>query len=120
MNALWVGLGGSIGVLLRYTVNLTIQSSFPYSTLLVNLLGSFLLGFLSTIPLKLNPHIRLALTTGLIGSFTTLSAVSAELFTFLQAGYYLSAILYFLSSLIFGFTLAYIGIFTGRKVRGLK
>ncbi|WP_404406117.1 fluoride efflux transporter FluC [Jeotgalibacillus malaysiensis] len=115
MNVLWVGIGGAAGVCLRALVNTLIQSSFPFSTLIVNLLGSFLLGLLSTAQLKLSRGIRLALTTGLIGSFTTLSAVSAELFGFLQSGQYVFAFLYFMISLAGGFVLAYCGIKAGRK-----
>ncbi|AJD92795.1 hypothetical protein JMA_34780 [Jeotgalibacillus malaysiensis] len=116
MNVLWVGIGGAAGVCLRALVNILIQSSFPFSTLLVNLLGSFLLGLLSTAPVRMSKGIRLALTTGLIGSFTTLSAVSAELFVFLQEAQYGFAILYFAVSLAGGFILAFCGIRAGERI----
>ncbi|MBM7580478.1 fluoride efflux transporter FluC [Jeotgalibacillus terrae] len=120
MNMFWVGLGGAAGVLLRSAAGVFIQSTFPFSTLLVNLLGSFLLGLLSTAPLKINGSVRLAVTTGLLGSFTTLSAVSAELFSFLREEQYVFAILYFLISLSGGFALAYYGMKTGRKAGGMR
>lgn len=120
MNVWWVGLGGAAGVCLRALVNTLIQSSFPFSTLIVNLVGSFLLGLLSTAPLKMSSGIRLALTTGLIGSFTTLSAVSAELFGFLQEEQYRFAILYFIVSLTGGSVFAYGGIRAGRKAGGIQ
>ncbi|KIL43614.1 hypothetical protein KP77_33200 [Jeotgalibacillus alimentarius] len=119
MNLLWVGLGGAAGVLLRSAAGVYIQSSFPFSTLIVNLLGSFLLGLLSTAPLKISSSVRLAVTTGLLGSFTTLSAVSAELFSFLQEGQYVFALIYLLISLTGGFILAYYGMKTGRKAGGM-
>ncbi|MDZ5710835.1 fluoride efflux transporter FluC [Jeotgalibacillus haloalkalitolerans] len=118
MNLLWVGLGGAAGVLLRALANTLIQSSFPFSTLIVNLLGSFLLGLLSTAPLKINRGVRLGMTTGMIGSFTTLSAVSAELFSFLQGEQYWFAIIYFLISLAGGFLFAYSGMKVGQKAGG--
>lgn len=118
MHVWWVGLGGAAGVCLRALVDTLFQNSFPFSTLIVNLLGSFLLGLLSTAPIKMGKGIRLALTTGLVGSFTTLSAVSAELFEFLQTAQYGYAVLYFMISLAGGFVLAYSGIMTGRKAGG--
>ncbi|MFB1081721.1 CrcB family protein [Jeotgalibacillus sp. JSM ZJ347] len=118
MNLLWVGLGGAAGVLLRASAGALIQTSFPFSTLIVNLLGSFLLGMLTTAPWKISQGIRLAIVTGLIGSFTTLSAVSAELFDFLRNEQYGFALTYFLISLTGGFLLAYAGMKVGRKAGG--
>src|SRR6476660_2371520 len=77
---LLVGIGGVIGSLLRYLVSMLSMNlwgeGFPISTLLINLTGSFLLGVVTSrlvIPKKLHPHLLTALTTGVIGSYTTFS-----------------------------------------------
>jgi len=82
---LTVFLGGGIGAMLRHGVNVTalklLGASFPYGTLTVNMLGSFIMGLLvEWFALKLDPgqHWRLFLTTGLLGGFTTFSAFSLD------------------------------------------
>jgi|LSQX01.1.fsa_nt_gb CrcB protein len=84
MNAvLAVALGGALGSVLRYLANLWIQQ--PWSTLLVNLLGSFLIGLCALYFVNgVNPLLRLALVTGILGGFTTFSAFSLESMQLLQ------------------------------------
>src|SRR5699024_12216183 len=74
---LFVGFGGGLGALSRYLLTEFTQnttSDFPYSTLIINLIGAFLLTFmlnLAVISFKLNDDMKLAINVGLIGSFTT-------------------------------------------------
>jgi len=79
-----VALGGALGASFRYAINLGLASSIdklPAATLLVNVLGSFMAGFLTTWFLHRsfgNISLQLFLTVGFLGAFTTFSAFSVE------------------------------------------
>lgn len=94
---LWICAGGAVGTGARYLVSGWVLgwlgSSFPYGTLVVNVLGSFLLGVLMHVGLTLDmsPTVRLALTTGLMGGFTTFSTFSYETVRLLEDGAFLLA-----------------------------
>jgi len=82
---LWICVGGAAGTGARYLVAgwalSLLGPAFPYGTLAVNLLGSFLLGGLMHVGLStewLSPTLRLAVTTGAMGGFTTYSTFSYE------------------------------------------
>jgi CrcB protein len=84
-NLLWVCLGGAVGSGARYllgnVVLALLGSAFPFHTLAVNVAGSFLLGFLMQMGLAtdlLSPTLRLTLTTGVLGGFTTYSSFNYE------------------------------------------
>jgi CrcB protein len=88
-----VALGGALGAGLRYLVSTfthsLLGSAFPYGTLLVNLLGSFLVGYLVVLlpgQGESSSLLRLLLITGVLGGFTTYSAFSIETLSLLQAG----------------------------------
>lgn len=87
-NLLLVGLGGGIGSILRYVATLLISSkTFPYATLLVNIIGSFLIGLVLAISIKdenFTTNWKLFLATGICGGFTTFSAFSIENMQLLQ------------------------------------
>jgi fluoride exporter len=77
---LWICLGGAVGTGARYLLSgwllRVAPPGFPYGTLAVNVIGSFLLALLLQVPLtaeSLPPTLRLALTTGVMGGFTTYS-----------------------------------------------
>jgi CrcB protein len=83
-----VGFGGFIGAVARYEISQYILSSrFPYATLLVNVLGCFILGFILFHPFSsggISEDWRLFLCVGILGAFTTMSAFSSETFTMLE------------------------------------
>ncbi len=115
-----VALGGAVGSVARYgaTLALTpIAGTFPYATLLVNVTGSFLIGYFSRIfpTPDHDPVLRLALITGLCGGFTTFSALSAETVTLLQQGRTVRAALYIALSLALGLGATVLGLLAGRK-----
>ncbi|MFE8699508.1 fluoride efflux transporter CrcB [Cytobacillus sp. FJAT-54145] len=121
----WIGIGGVVGSLLRYGVSILtlelLNRGFPYGTLIVNLIGSFLLGWFTTNILqknKISRHFSLAIGTGLIGSFTTFSTLSNEVLTLIQNGLITEMVIYILVSLIGGLFLAFIGLSLGNHKEG--
>jgi fluoride exporter len=99
MTWMAVAVGGAAGSVLRYAVGLALlrgSGAFPLGTLLVNVLGSFLIGLLARALSSpaWDPMWRIALTVGFCGGFTTFSTFSAELLTLLQEGRMARAALY--------------------------
>ena len=86
---LWVALGGALGAVLRYAVSLIpVRGGFPVLTLLTNLLGALLIGFIAgaaeiSAP---SPGLILFAKTGLCGGFTTFSTFSLESLGLLRRG----------------------------------
>jgi len=112
-NFLLVGLGGGIGSMLRYASSLLFGSRyFPYSTLAVNIIGSFVIGIVLGLSLKNEYFLtnwKLFLATGICGGFTTFSSFSAENMELLQTGKTLLAFVYIAASVIFGILAAWFG-----------
>lgn len=102
VNCIFVGIGGFAGSVLRYLLSCVIpNSTFPASTLLINVLGSLLLGFLAALALRgsiPNEQVSLMLRVGLCGGFTTFSTFSLESASLLQGGEYGLAIAYAVGS----------------------
>lgn len=84
MNYLYVFIGGGIGAILRYIIQLlngkTLSNGFPIATLAVNVIGCLVIGILAGMALKLkwNEQVVLFIFTGLLGGFTTFSSFSLE------------------------------------------
>ncbi|WP_053333996.1 fluoride efflux transporter CrcB [Gemmatimonas phototrophica] len=115
-----VALGGAVGSVARYVTTLAltpVTATFPYATLLVNVIGSFLIGYFGRVfsTPEHDPVVRLALTTGLCGGFTTFSALSAETVTLLQQGRTGRAMTYIALSLALGLGATALGLMAGRK-----
>lgn len=111
---LYVGMGGFIGSVLRYLfglIPLKTTRGFPLLTLFINILGAFLIGFISTIALKksMNPHLVLLLKTGLCGGFTTFSTFTLESFTLHKNGNTTLAIIYIVLSIVLGLSAVILG-----------
>jgi fluoride exporter len=115
-NILLVGLGGSIGSILRYLsqkwVNESYQHNFPLATFLVNVMGCLLIGILYALGEKgniLSPQTRLLLVTGFCGGFTTFSTFAFENMNLLRVGDNFYFILYAVGSVVLGIAAVYIG-----------
>lgn len=113
---LWVGVGGVIGAVLRYVIGTQTQvwfkpSNFPYGTLLVNLSGCFAIGFIFFYLAGkdwLGPS-ALFLVTGVVGSYTTFSTFSLDIFSLISAGELGKASAYFLLTNGLGVVLVWLG-----------
>ena len=90
---LWISAGGALGTAARYLLSVwllgVLGPAFPYGTLAVNVIGSFLLGVIMHVGLTtslLSPTARLVLGTGVMGGFTTYSTFNYETLRYLQDG----------------------------------
>ncbi len=114
-----VGIGGFIGSSLRYSVGLLPfgNSKLNVATLIVNLVGSFLIGFLSAYFLKsINQNYQLFIVTGFCGGFTTYSTFSLHLLRYMEGENYVPMIAYLTMSLLGGVALCYLGLSIGSKI----
>lgn len=113
---LLVGLGGAAGSMLRYGSNLLISNkNFPYATLCINIIGSFIIGLVIAFSLKNESFAnnwKLFIATGICGGFTTFSAFSLENLQLIQNGKYFLFALYVFVSVLAGLGAA----FTGYKI----
>ena len=102
IHVVFVGIGGAIGSVLRYTISLIpCRSTFPLLTLITNLLGAILIGYITGLAIEkhLSQNTVLFFKTGLCGGFTTFSTFSLEAHNLLQNGNYTYAVIYILLSL---------------------
>ena|SRR5437868_484133 len=112
-NFLLVGFGGAIGSMLRYgATTLVSVKYFPFATMAVNIIGSFVIGMVVGFSLKNEYFLtnwKLFLATGICGGFTTFSSFSAENLELLQSGRTLAAVTYIVISIITGIAAAFFG-----------
>lgn len=109
-----IGIGGFLGAVFRYQISRwgsNLKSSFPYATLLVNLLGSFLLGLL--VGVEANHNSKLMIGVGFLGAFTTFSTFQFEVVQLWKKDKRKSLI-YMFTSYIGGVLLAGLGMILGR------
>ncbi len=103
-NILMVGLGGFVGCTLRYLVSLAIKfDSFPLSLVLINALGSFLIGIFSVLFRENfigSPHVYMLLTTGLLGGFTSFSTFSLETILLFEKGKIMLGVLHIVLTVV--------------------
>ena len=115
-TSLVIGLGGFIGTILRFLLSSSIEksfaTSFPIGTILVNLIGCFLIGLLSgyfTQKLGDQTQLFFFLTIGVLGGFTTFSAIAMDSQVFIENGEYLKMLTYISVQAILGIALCLIG-----------
>jgi fluoride exporter len=113
------GAGGA-GCVARYLVQLAIgQRSFPYATLIVNLVGSFLIAFLVELALLRKDvplHLQLALTTGFLGGFTTYSSFNFETTRLVLDGHAARGLINIGATVIGGIAAGLLGLWVARRI----
>jgi CrcB protein len=122
-NFFAVAIGGAFGALARYGLGIWISGKwthdFPLHTFLINITGAFLLGLLNTLfldKLTLSPEMRLALSVGFLGAFTTFSTFGYETIMLMKDGNILTAGIYTLVSIIVGFFGVFLGMGLARFI----
>ena len=122
---LWICLGGAAGTGARYLLSgwalVAFGPAFPYGTIGVNVLGSFLVGLLVQIFVAtpdLSPTLRLALTTGVMGGFTTYSAFNQETVRYIEDGAWRFALGNVALTLLLCLAAGFAGMALGRSLFG--
>jgi CrcB protein len=118
LNIVFVGLGGFIGAVSRYILSRFINNyfpNFPIGTLFVNIIGSFILGFILysvAFSKNLSPELRNFAAIGLIGGFTTMSSFAYESFRLLE----INQVLLFALNIIFNVLLSIAAVYAGKEL----
>lgn len=121
-NPIAISLGAIAGALSRYYLTLwfakTFGTAFPYGTFFINLTGCFVMGFFVTLSLErvatIPPDIRLMVTTGFLGAYTTFSTYGLESVTLLRERSVSAASFYWAGSAILGMISVQLGIILAR------
>lgn len=122
-GVVFIAVGGALGSVARYLVAVLLAgwvgAGFPWATLLVNIVGSFLIGLVTVLGLeqgRLSDTTRLFLATGLMGGFTTYSTFSLDALRFLEATEYLRGSLYIAGTTLLCLLACAGGLFAGRAL----
>ena len=117
MRLTLIAIFGAIGTLARYGLQGLVQvrtgGTFPYGTLLINLLGCFFLGLIGQFTLNrmvISPDLRMAIAVGFFGGFTTFSSFGWETAKMIETGEWLRASTYVAASVFLGLLLSVVGI----------
>ncbi len=117
-----VVIGGGAGALARYVAASAIMTrfggKFPLGTLVINVTGSFLIGFLMTMlteRFQLDPNWRLLLVVGFLGGYTTFSSFEWETFTAVREGAHWVGALNLVSSVMLGYAAVWLGVMLARR-----
>lgn len=125
MPYIWVALGGALGSVARYGCNGFVTrltgGTFPFGTLVVNVTGAILIGFLAALSVPegrvlLPPSARLFTMSGICGGYTTFSTFSLETFNLLRAGEWIRAGTNVLFSVILCLLAVMLGYVAGMKI----
>lgn len=116
---LLVALGGALGSAMRYLTAILLArhytGSIPLATLVVNVLGCFLIGLLIGLCSE-TTYLRLLFITGFCGGFTTFSTFTAESYVMFREGAYGLAFLYIAGSVLIGLLALWVGLYVSRII----
>lgn len=122
MIVLWVAIGGALGSAARYGVNVwsgrLLGTEFPWHTLIVNVVGCFIMGALTGLmaqKLNLSGEARAFLTTGILGGFTTFSAFSLDVALLVERKATLAAGAYVAASVLLSLAAVFAGLHLMRQ-----
>ena len=123
MTLLWVGFAGALGALVRYGVSVAALrwwgAGFPLGTLIVNLVGCFLLGMVTELGVErgmISPELRAVLGTGFLGALTTFSTFGVETFRAAEVGQWGVAAVNVGLNLAGGLALVGCGVWAARQI----
>lgn len=121
LNLIAIFLGGGIGAVSRFLISLNLTKIYninlPIATFLVNIIGSFAIGFLYILFMEktdLTPALKLALTVGFCGGLTTFSTFSLELFEMISHQQFMQAAIYALLSVLVCLVMTGIGVYCAK------
>lgn len=119
----YIGCFGFIGAILRFVIkNIKFESytgQVPINTLIINVTGSFFLALILTLTMevyKIREEIKLGLTTGLMGTYTTFSSLCKEEVNLISNGDYYSASMYIFMSLLFSIAAIYAATLLSKRI----
>lgn len=122
-NYVAVALGGVFGCCARLGMNQLVHErlgqSFPFATLIINVSGCLVMGFLFFYTLEevsISPTLRLGIITGVLGGFTTFSAFGIETLLLIEDGKLAEAALYVTLSVVVGVGAVFIGAYAARSL----
>lgn len=123
MTFLYIAIFAIFGAFARYGQTLAVQGflgrDFPFATMSINVLGSFLMGFLFFETLErinINPELRTGILTGGLGAYTTFSTFSLETLNLIEGGEVSKAALYVGASVVLSIAAAIFGAFVSRNL----
>jgi len=118
-----VAIGGAFGAVARYLINVSplagVFAKFPLPTFLINIIGSFLIGFLMIVfadKFVVNDNLRMAVIVGFLGAFTTFSTFEMEIFGLVREREFVTGSIYLFLSVLVGFVGVVAGVALGRRV----
>ncbi|NNM63594.1 MAG: CrcB family protein [Burkholderiales bacterium] len=124
MVSVYISIFAILGAFARYGQSLVVQSvlgdAFPFATLSINVLGSFLMGFLFFETLErinVSPELRTGILTGGLGTYTTFSTFSIEAIHLLELGHLILAALYVGASVVLSVAAAFFGAYLSRHLQ---
>ncbi len=122
IKLLSIAAGGALGAVARYLINVSPLHSmfekFPFPTFVINVVGSFLIGFfliLFTDKADVGENVRFAVLVGFLGAFTTFSTFELEIWGLVRENQFLTAFAYLFLSVLVGFAGVIAGVALARK-----
>lgn len=119
----FIAAGGAFGAVARHLINISpaarVFENFPFPTFLINVTGSFLIGFfliLLTDKIEVSENLRMAVIVGFLGAFTTFSTFELEIYGLLKDKFFVSAFLYLMLSVAIGFIGVVAGIAAAKQI----